>query len=456
MKKLIQGLSAVVAVWLATGAAVGIAQNNPPAPADAAPQAGTGAGGFGGGAVMEQPSGDIRVVNAGAGIPVGGALLINVGNSSVAPTVVVSVVDMPQTTFGGTLRMLAVGNQFLWVWTPSSPLTAGTTYQVTVSAPDLGVTSPTDTFEVVPAITLAKPTISTAPSASWRGDTNNWGCCRSLIGGVLQDASCFPNEQIASIVLEPGFTTSTPAVEMNQFVFRIATGTTPLSGVQPSVWPNLPMEPIREQADEYCFQLEAIDIVSEMAFSYTALDVELCAPHGDLADLGIVPLEPGATELDRLVCHAPPEAYKEEWCELNEDPCADDAMATACGLYGYVCRDEPLPPDPFSMTGGFGGFSGMIGTSGMGGFGGMAGAGGGGNGGSGATTGGTSVMPEGGASGDGDDGESSGDSGSWCSVARVRSTDGNTPSLAFWLSALALIGTRLSRPSRRTRSRAER
>jgi hypothetical protein len=456
MKKLIQGLSAVVAVWLATGAGTGVAQNNPSRPADAAPLGGMGGfAGFGG---MEPPFGDVRVLNAGAGIPVGGALLIYSGNSSTAPTVQVAAEATLNTTIGGTLKMLLGGTGLLWVWTPSTPFTVGTTYQVTVSAPDLGVISLPDTFEAVPAITIARPAISTAPSASWRGDTNNWGCCRSLIGGVLQDASCFPNEQRASIVLEPGFTTATPAVEMNQFVFRIAAAAATLSVSQPSVWPNLPMQPILEQAEEYCFQIEAIDIVSETVFSYASTDITLCAPHGDLADLGIMPLEPGAAELDRLVCHAPPEAYKEEWCELNEDPCADDAMATACGLYGFVCRDEPLPPDPFSMTGGFGGVSGMFGTSGITGFGAMGGIGGGGNGGSGATTAGTSGMPEGGASGD-DGGSSGGDSGSWCSVAMVqsvRSSAASTPWLASWLSVLALIGARLSRPSRRTRSRAER
>jgi hypothetical protein len=456
MKKRIQRLSAVVAVWLATATGTGIAQDNPP-PNAAAPLAGTGAGGFGGGM---QPFGDIRVLNAGAGIPVNGGLLIFSGSSSIAPTVSVTTVDATSTTFGGTLKMLLGGSGVFWVWTPSSPLTVGTTYQVTLSSTDIGVTTLPDPFEVLPAITIAKPAISSAPSASWRGDTNNWAWCRSLIGGILQDASPFPIEQIASVMLEPGFTTATPAVEMNQFVFRIATGSETVSAVQPSVWPNLPMAPIYEQAEQYCFQLEAIDIVTETVFSYASTDITLCAPHGDLADLGVRPIEPGAVELDRLVCHAPPEAYEEEWCELNEDPCADDAMATACGLYGFVCRDEPLPPDPFSMTGGFGGGSGMFGTSGFSGFGAMGGIGGGGSGGSGATSGGTSGMPEGGASGGGDDvGSSGGDSGSWCSVAMVqsvRSTERSTPWLASWLSALALIGARLSRPSRRTRSRAER
>lgn len=405
-----------------------------PVGADAAPLAGTGAGaggagGFGGAGVMEPPVSDVRVLNAGAGIPVNGALLIYVASGgSATPIVEVAASATPSTTIGGTMTMF-MGTQY-WVWMPSAPLVEGSTYQVRVSAPDLGIVGNTDTFEVVPAITIARPMISTAPSASFRSETSNSACCRSLFGGVLSDTSCFPSEQRSSIMLEPGFSSMDPAVLLNQFMFRI--GSAGFAAAQGSLgmWPNLYANLFYDQAAEYCFELEAIDIISGTVFTYE--DLERCAPHGELPELGISSIEPGAAELDRLVCHAPPEQYKDQWCDINEDPCAEDQMATACGLYGFVCLGEPLPPDPF---GGMAGFNGM-GGFGMGGVGGVGGAGGAGAIGGAGGVGNGGMGGAAGMSGEGEDDEapSHGDGG--CSASPA---SGGGSTLGYALGAIGLV-----------------
>jgi hypothetical protein len=438
MKRLIKGSGAQLgtALLIATAAA---AQDNPGVPMDAAPLAGfggvAGAAGIGGGfAGMggTGPISDIRIVNAGAGIPVGGALLIYSGGGTATPPIVeVSDTATPNTTLGGTLTQFP--GTVYWVWMPTAPLTADTTYQARLSAPDLGIVGVTTTFDAVAAISIAKPAIEASPSASWRGETNNWACCRTLIGSTLEDASCFPSEQRASIMLEPGFTTGDSAVLLNQFMFRLGNTELPVASAPLGIWPNVGTGPIYTQAEEYCFDLEAVEIVTGTVHTYA--DLQRCAPHGALADLGFIAIEPGATELDRVVCHAPPDQYKDEWCEMNEDPCADDAMETGCGLYGFVCEGDPLPPDPFA-TGGFAGMVGGSGAIGGGGMIGMAGVGG-------VTTGGV-----GGASGmagdsdasvdedDEDPPSSGGDSG--CNASGAHDASGGGGALGYALGAAAV------------------
>lgn len=391
-----------------------------------------GAGGFGGFPGMEPGFQDLRVVNGGAGIPVGGGVLIQSG-AGTPPIVEVANSATPTTTLGGTLTQIDFTSY--WVWVPTVPLTAGSSYTVRLSSPDLGISGVVNTFAAVAAITIARPTVTTEPSVSSVSETNSFACCRSLQSGFLNDSSCFPAEQRRSVMLDPGFTTADPAVLLNQFVFRMGAGTGLAAGAAPYAWSSLSPLWFSVQAEEYCFELEALDIVARTVFTYE--DLDSCAEHGELAELGISAVEPGPAELDHLVCQAPPTQYEEEWCELNEDPCAEDAMATACGLYGFVCRGEPLPADPFSM----GGFAGMIGTSGVGAIGGFGGGGAGGSGGSGGT------MPDGGVSGMSDEdpdapSEPDGDSG--CTVVDL--ADGRSaPSALAWsvaAAALALIKRR--------------
>jgi MYXO-CTERM domain-containing protein len=444
MNKLAIGSGAIGLVFALLAPLAHAQQQNPaPAPpqdviiAGASGAAGVGVmAGFGGmGGVGGPTFQDLRMVNGGAGIPIGGGVLIQSGSGS-QPIVVVADLAAPSTTLGGTL--LQIDFSSYWVWTPTQPLTAGTSYQVQLSAPDLGITGITDTFAAVPAITITQPSITSEPSVSSVAETNTVACCRVLSSGFLQDSSCFPNEQRRSAILDPGFATASPAVLLNQFVFRMGAGVGSAAASPIYAWSSLVPLWFSTQAEEYCFELEAVDIVSRDVYAFD--DLTSCAEHGSLGDLGVISVEPGPAELDHVVCQAPPVQYTQQWCDLNEDPCADNAMATACGLYGHICRNEPLPPDPFSMTG-FAGFDGGFGA--IGGAGGPAGTGGiGGSGGSSGTVG-----EMGGASGMGDDDDddmpSSASHSGGCGVSTT-SQRGAPSMLAFSMAvaALALIKRR--------------
>lgn len=343
--------------------------------------AGAGGAGFANPAapafVGMDPFSGLRAVNLRAGIPVGGAVLLTVSHTTTAPIVEVADLETPNTTLGGTIRQLELSQY--WIWVPSAPFVAGKTYQIRLSALDLGAV--TDTFQVVSEITLSQPRVTSEPSVSSFAETTSVACCREFFGeGVLEQSVCFPSQQRRSMMLNPGLSSPDPAMLLGQFLFRIRPGGDATRPNDPAQWPTVAPVMFYEQAPEYCFDLEAIELVSGTVHSYP--NVARCAMHGQLPEIGTVDIVPGPGELDRTICEAPPLAYEQPWCELNAEPCASDPAAPGCGLYGYVCRDEALPPDPLAGPSGFAGFQGSFGgtgdgvSAGGGGFGALAGAGG--------------------------------------------------------------------------------
>jgi hypothetical protein len=430
-------LAAGLLATLATTTARAVPEQDIAAGAGGFGFAGTGVGGAAGiGGPGMVPFTELRAVNLGAGIPVGGAILLTGAGSTTAPIVEVADQETPNTTLGGTTRQFE-SSQY-WIWVPSQPFVEGKTYQVRLSAPDVGFFGVTDSFEVVPAITLSQPVLVAEPSASSVAETNNVACCRSFFGsGVLEQSSCFPNEQRRTIMVNPGLSTPNPAVLLGQFLFRIHPGDEVTALTQPTQWPTSVPVMFNEQADEYCFNVEAIELVSGTMHGYP--DLERCAEHGALPEIGVVEIEAGASELDREICHAPPLAYEQQWCDLNEDPCADDGTESGCGLYGYVCRDEALPQDPFSGGGGFAGFEAGFGGMGIGGATGTVSGSGGDDG---------FFAGASGASGRGGGGGGSG-SDDGCSIAGVPAK-GRDAGLLAW-SAFAVASLLTAR--RRTRAR---
>ena len=375
------------------------------------------------------PSSELRAVNTGRGIPVGGAILITGGGTTTAPIVEVADEETLNTTIGGTVRQFE-DSQY-WIWVPSQPFVEGRTYQVRLSAADFGFFGVTETFEAMPAITLSPPLLVSEPSLSSVDETIDTECCRQFFGaGVLEQGRCFASEQRRSVLLNPGLSTPDPAMLLGQFLFRI----TPGAGAdvsqppQPTQWPTWVPVLFYEQAAQYCFEVEAIELVSGTVHAYT--DISLCVPHGQLPPLGIEVIEPGIAELDRTLCQAPPLAYEERWCELNADPCASDANATGCLLYGFVCRDEALPPDPMATAGGFAGFQSVEGSGGASSRGnaGVAGPSAGAAG-FGGRSGSTSSSEDGGSN----DG---------CSIAGRPGLGRGTGALVWWASAVALFAAR--------------
>jgi hypothetical protein len=200
---------------------------------------------------------------------------------------------------------------------------------------------------IVPAIELAKPPITVEPSTSLLSVISARACCRSRDGSsvTLEETSpCFGVEYESSIQLDPGIFTSAPRLLANQYLFRFTTGADQRSSYVDGSLINVVLPVFREQAEQYCFEVAAIELPTLDEYPYE--EIMGCAAHGALADLGVSTAEPGPSELIRDVCQAPPIGLEAAWCEVNA-ACEDDDEGTLlCGLYAHVCDGEPLGPLP--------------------------------------------------------------------------------------------------------------
>lgn len=295
---------------------------------------------------MEPPidgSSSLFVINASAGIPENGALLIDIMSYDADVSVTVR-----QRSTGAQLEgtLTQVEDSRFWVWTPELPWTAGSTFEVEVGN-TRGEVVAFQQIEIVAAIELARPSLMTAPSASLISVIGEKTCCRVLSAGLVQGGHCFPIENEASVVLDPGVATGSSAFIASQYLFRFDTGGGMRSVFTTGSFANLVLPAFREQQASYCFAVTAIELATLDEYAYD--DVDLCAEHGSLGDVGSSPEEPTDAALDRSVCAAPPVGFEDRWCELNEACTEDDDEVEGiddCFLYEHICEGAELPvPD---------------------------------------------------------------------------------------------------------------
>jgi hypothetical protein len=104
--------------------------------------------------------------------------------------------------------------------------------------------------------------------------------------------------------------------------------------------------PFTVQAEEYCFGIEAVSITTGIAYPYP--DLELCAPHGELADFVERNIQVTDETLNRFSCMVPPAGYEERWCEANAQ-CIELwrspqlVQSNNCQLYFESCPDAERP-----------------------------------------------------------------------------------------------------------------
>lgn len=290
--------------------------------------------------------GQFFVVNAAGGVPANGAVLI-LGPYDIELAVSGIGPSGPQD---GTLTQIE--DSPYWVWRPALPFVAGTRFQVDLMTAGGVAVETSVSFDVVPAIELAQPPIMLAPSASLLRVISKRACCRARvsISAVLEATSpCIGIEYESSIQLDPGISTSAPRLLANQYLFRFTTG----EGQRPSFadgsLASVVLPIFREQAEQYCFEVTAIELPTLAELPYEASSS--CAEHGALDDIGKSPAEPGPGELIRSACQAPPVGLEDAWCEVNE-ACADDDDDPFCGLFPHVCEGEPLESLSSSMDAG--------------------------------------------------------------------------------------------------------
>jgi hypothetical protein len=268
-----------------------------------------------------------------------------------------------------------------WAWQPSAELLPGTYLIETTNGPPLhqrnGILSAQ--FTVVEPIDLARPVLASEPSLSLVAQGVDQACCQQWTDfGVLQ-GQCTALTEVTYAALSTGLTTSTPAMALRQYLFRVDP-----AGLGPSLY--LPFDGARQLLfevadDEYCFEIEAIAIFDSTLHPYAEL--ESCAPHGDLGEVGMMPVEPSSSFFDRSQCTEPPLGFEDEWCEENAD-CEGATNMPQCVLFDHLCNGGVRPQwMPFvAGAGGFGGASGMAGVggadrpAGSGGFSGIGGSGG--------------------------------------------------------------------------------
>jgi len=343
MRRHVLGVGVVVFLVVALGASrVGAA------PSDVAVDRGPIIGG-----PSSEPMGTTTgffVVNSAGGIPENGAVLIK-GPYDSEPAVFALIAGSGAINSSAGVEvegaLTRIEGSPYWVWLPTAPLVAGTSIELQLwGSGELDATS-LSSFTVMPALELAQPAIALAPSASLISVISEKVCCRARFGtsATLEASSpCFGIEYEASIQLDPGISTTAPRLQSNQYVFRFDTGPDARPAFTDGSLSGVVLPVFREQADEYCFNITAIELSTRTEYPYESA---ACARHGTLADLGVSAVEPGAAELVRNLCQAPPLGFEEPWCEVNAD-CEGNETSAFCGLYPHVCDGEPIMALPSS------------------------------------------------------------------------------------------------------------
>lgn len=384
------------------------------------------------------------LLNANAPIPSNGGLLIGTQFGD-EPTVDVRAASAPDVPIAGSVRKV----EGYWVWVADSPLPEGS-YTATISDVNFANEQPLP-FEVTGERVFQKPALTSTPQIAISELYSEYACCWSLVNGMKSDSTCFTVELQDGVLLSPNVATSESASTLTQLLFEVApVGQPGYATAEPFGYGPTAFS-LEMQADAYCFDVTVIEIATGERYTFDEDDLQLCAPHGDLRELGTRSLEPSAMELDATVCHAPPEGFEASWCELNEAPCTTDPGRVGCELTGYVCRGEPLPGTV--TTGGTGG---MVNPGGAGGSSGTSGGAAGESGASGSA--GAASNPAAGRGGDGagagsDDENEAPDEGLRASGCGCRVDSSHAG--ATW-PALALIGWALglTRIAARSRARA--
>jgi hypothetical protein len=303
------------------------------------------------------------LVNNTAPIPGNGSLLIWTPSGD-EPSIDVRSTAAPAGSIAGSSRKLAS----YWVWTANVALPEGS-YTVSISDPSFpGVTE--YVVEITGERAFQKPVLTSEPQIAIHEQNAEYACCWSLTNGVRVEGSCFAVEWQEGVLLSTNVATSESPSALTQLLFQITPAMQP-GFIELTPFGGAIAFSFDTQADEYCFDISAIEITTGELYTFDEL--ERCVPH-DVRALTMRAAEPSATDLDPTICPAPPDGFEASWCELNEEPCAAEPDRVGCELAGHVCRGEPLPGAV--TTGGTGGMTSSAGAGGASGMSGESGSGG--------------------------------------------------------------------------------
>lgn len=308
--------------------------------------------------VDDVPAYDLRVVAPELPVPRNGSILIiatadDFGTPPELPIVqVAQTVGSTTTTFSGTLRQV-VGSY--WTWTPIEPLEVGQ-YLVSLVHPAIGTMSATVT--IVDDVVLAPPAmLFSQPIASVSTYATEYASCQRWDGAQLVADVSFVSRVADQVNVSANLTFSVEPSVFHQYLYRAFRE---VSEPTPFVSSDAPLiaGPYREQAESYCFEVEAMDIATSTVHAYP--DLTFCVAHGELESL--VEHEPALLDdnVYRSSCMVPPAGYEALWCQANAD-CIDiwrvpeNVGPNYCESYFDVCPDAMRPDAGASGAGGSGG-----------------------------------------------------------------------------------------------------
>lgn len=277
-------------------------------------------------------------------IPANGSFLLDTKGAHGSATIWLEDLN---GTIEGTARVF----ETFIVWTPSRELTPGTPYTLIVLLPG---TTQRDMYAVRVAAKVepSRPALKAALRLERVETMGKSKCCGSIPGFPPRASSCFPTETKSMVRMRGAITSPAEPTQLTQFMFRLRRagdagasgmlGFTPLSGIQPLLWPEL--------EDEYCAELSALEIGSARIFEYD--DLEMPCPSAEaLGDLSPreIPLD-AARMLDHSICTVPPPDLEDDWCDTNRLDCSSSGASVGCENWNHLCEDGPAPTPPAAIT----------------------------------------------------------------------------------------------------------
>jgi len=277
-----------------------------------------------------------RVLSPGAPIPANGGILIE----SIDGVAVTAAVTSPTgTRVEGTTTLLSMPDAAYFAWAPAAELGLGE-YWVELRNESGSSLDSTSSVEIAAAADRAKPMLAISPSVSTLTAPSERACCLTLSQDGLDHCALTEQQTFAQVDL--GLSSTETVSKLNQFLFRVrvAEGNAP---------PNAPaaFRPFgasaalnfEAAADEYCLEVDALDIVTLEEHRYP--DLDHCVA-GSSVRVGTTPVELDDEFLAGDLCVRPPVGHEERWCEVNAGACAN-GRTQKCAQLQDTCEDEPRP-----------------------------------------------------------------------------------------------------------------
>jgi hypothetical protein len=226
----------------------------------------------------------------------------------------------------------------MWAWHATVQPAPGA-YQVEVV--DHTGAAQGNTIEIVPAAERTWPELTSAASLSQVIADEAPACCTLDTGDGVIDFTCKTLSERTYAVLQPGLSSASSPVDLNQYLYRY-TAPEHSSEVVVLPWTSTAELRLYEMSDEYCYEVAAIDLVSGIIHPYPDLAAR-CAPHGDLAPIENTVKQLADDALASPICPMPPDGFAGRWCELNAEACEVEVPPRHCHFYPFTCLDQPYP-----------------------------------------------------------------------------------------------------------------